>query len=100
MVDKTIREKAPDTKDLDDKLTGKLDISVLELMDEVARVATIPDVPPKGSFTLVQFRSRADMTRHTATVTLAKQVDAGLLCTRLVVLSGRKTRIWWRDATS
>ena len=64
-------------------------------MDEVLARASISI--PLNSFTLKQFMSHHDgMTEAVGRRMLKEQVASGFLSTDLVILSGRKTRIYWK----
>lgn len=92
MVDQGIREDAPDTKDLDAELVKNLDVSALELIDEVFAHQTSPQ--PEGSFTLVQYRVRTGTSEWVADRKLGAMVASGLLSVETMILNGRKTRVW------
>jgi len=98
MVDKTIQGNPAYTEDLDAKLVEELDISVEELMDEI--VAYVPSDLPEGAFTTAQFREREGLSEYGANKKLYAAAENKLLDTKLMVVGGRRNRIWWRHVTS
>lgn len=99
MVDQTVSENPTTPENLDAQLTGELDITVTELMDEVAaRVRHSRSALPPGAFTIRQYMQHHDVTEWVARRALKNQVEAGFLLTEKTALSGRgNVCIWWRN---
>jgi len=98
MVNRTIHTNPTETESVDPQLVDELDITIEELMDEVAeRARYARDTKPPGSFTLREFMERRDMTEWTARRLLKRQVADGFLLTEKIVLKGcHNVSIWWR----
>lgn len=93
MVNQAISSEAPDTSDLDARLTGTLSISAQELILEIVD-SHKPQIP-KDAFTLKQFTSITGMKRETARTLLSSNVDSGKLLTTRPLRNG--PRYWWRN---